>query len=307
VGTGIATTYTSLTTGTIMTTGSDMPPNSTFEQLKSSVVVVGHWDAVKFKIINVGSGFICDTKLGLIVTSAHIFYDIQFNQPVTPKVQKKHKYDRNEQGRIQAVIGVITQNSTNTASFKYIAELITHCTSDVDACILRLTHKFEVPVDVVDGVQLPQQPEFPLGIINPIKDEKLSKLTLCRDVEVEENIRILGYDQCGEGGLHEMGSVVNQEQGLARGYVRSRLGKKVTVAASEKYFVPTEEIVVKCPANIGTSGGPCVNENGGVIGIMSRSDPIELDRCYLAPTSEIRKLIKSARKKCNGTVAVTWQ
>jgi len=325
--TGICTAYTSLTTGTTQTAASAMTagtnsPRSTFEQLSPSVVIVGHWDAAKSKILNVGSGFVCDSKLGLIMTAGHIFYDLKMNERIEPKIGKAFTSDKKD-GRVQAVVGILKPGTT-AASFQYIAEIIAHCTSDADACILRLTRKFESPADVVDGVYLPPQPEFPFGARHKISSEGLRKLKLSRHVELESNIRVLGYDQSGDGGLHVPGSVVHQNIGLTKGYVnkklprfdrfskpvinsRTRIDEDVPHESGkhersernlDKLFVPQEEIVVICPTQIGTSGGPCVNEDGEVIGIVSRTDPIETTRCYLAPSRLINDLLRKAKNKC---------
>lgn len=61
-------------------------------------------------------------------------------------------------------------------------------------------------------------------------------------------------------------------------------------------FQPRSEIVVICPTIGGHSGGPCVNQQGEVIGILSRVDPADKQRCYLVPTSEFNPLIKEAKR-----------
>ena len=50
---------------------------------------------------------------------------------------------------------------------------------------------------------------------------------------------------------------------------------------------PRFEIVVNTSLTIaGQSGSPCVNQAGQVIGILSRADPADKQRCYLVPTRE---------------------
>ena len=56
------------------------------------------------------------------------------------------------------------------------------------------------------------------------------------------------------------------------------------------------KIVVICPTIGGHSGGPCVNQQGEVIGILSRADPADRQRCYLVPSSEWLPLVKTAKK-----------
>jgi S1-C subfamily serine protease len=52
---------------------------------------------------------------------------------------------------------------------------------------------------------------------------------------------------------------------------------------------------VQCKSN--SSGGPAINDNGEVIGIVSRSDALEDDRCYLAPARPLHQLLKKAKAK----------
>jgi len=59
-------------------------------------------------------------------------------------------------------------------------------------------------------------------------------------------------------------------------------------------FRPREEIVVMCPTISGHSGGPCVNYQGEVIGLLSRVDSAEMHRCYVVPASEWKHLLKKA-------------
>jgi hypothetical protein len=55
---------------------------------------------------------------------------------------------------------------------------------------------------------------------------------------------------------------------------------------------------VQCKSKHGhSSGGPAINDNGGVIGIVSRSDGLEDDRCYLAPARPIHQLLNKAKAK----------
>ena len=52
---------------------------------------------------------------------------------------------------------------------------------------------------------------------------------------------------------------------------------------------------MQCKSN--SSGGPAINDNGEVIGIVSRSDALEDDRCYLAPARPLHQLLKKAKAK----------
>mmetsp|Transcript_16859 Transcript_16859/g.25067 ORF Transcript_16859/g.25067 Transcript_16859/m.25067 type:complete len:145 (+) Transcript_16859:112-546(+) len=129
---------------------------------------------------------------------------------------------------------------------------------------------------------------------------------------IEECVRILGYNQGGEG-LFEKGGYIYRALDVMRGYVSSEfendigvnmveaegLGSDGQMTSTSGIFRPTREIVVRCPTIPGHSGGPCVNHDGEVIGIVSRADPVESERCYLVPASELKVLMEKARDVCN--------
>ena len=71
---------------------------------------------------------------------------------------------------------------------------------------------------------------------------------------------------------------------------------EISEQAVSKSFQPRSEIVVICPTIGGHSGGPCINQQGEVIGILSRVDPTDKQRCYLVPSSEFNPLIKEAKR-----------
>ena len=105
-------------------------------------------------------------------------------------------------------------------------------------------------------------------------------------------MRVLGFNQEGEG-LAEKGEYVEQMPCVTKGYVSKKLSSHRCPGAEG--FMPTSEIVVMCSTISGHSGGPCVNANGEVIGIVSRADPIEKDRCYLVPAKQIKLLLNKAK------------
>jgi hypothetical protein len=114
----------------------------------------------------------------------------------------------------KAVIGVI-RGDGHTAVFRYFAELVAHDIRNVDACVLKITTKLEKDVD---GDACGGQPEHPL---NNMKNEKLTQLKMTRSFELEESVRILGFNQGGEGVL-EQGKHVNRSADFAKGYICKR-------------------------------------------------------------------------------------
>lgn len=85
---------------------------------------------------------------------------------------------------------------------------------------------------------------------------------------------------------------MNHPLSLVMRFSRSEISEQDTFHS----FQPRSEIVVICPTIGGHSGGPCVNQQGEVIGILSRVDPADKQRCYLVPTSEFAPLIKEAKR-----------
>ncbi|GKY97822.1 hypothetical protein MPSEU_000740300 [Mayamaea pseudoterrestris] len=272
--------------------------------LLRAVVVVGLWDGKTQKVVRVGSGFVVDRKRGLIVTAAHTLINIWGD--------KKYPYGEDYYGLPQGkvVIGVIPEDAEldgrEKAVFRYFAKIVAKDPSlnkgecYVDACVLRITTKLENDIGG-DGEGCGDQPEKIL-VNNPraLKAENLQSLKLTEKCELEEQVRIMGYNQGGEG-LLAPGESLNRCFDFGRGYVCMRFAQGAAATSlsdggkQRERFKPREEIVVMCPTIGGHSGGACVNQQGEVIGILSRADPAERQRCYISPTSEWRGLVKVAK------------
>ena len=249
------------------------------KKLLGAVVVVVLCDGETGVCVSVGSGFVVDKELGLIVTAAHTLINIDGGN-------KQYPFGENYNGLIsgKVLIGVTPQNGDgkDTADFRYFAEIVAKDSSlangecHLDACVLRITSRR-------DGRQL------------DMKSEQLSTLKITEKWEIEEKVRIVGYNQGGEGRLR-LGEHVNCYVDFAIGYVCKKFVNEEHPGGMRKAcFKPREEIVVICPTIIGHSGGPCVNQQGEVIGILSSADPSEQDRCYVVPSSELNVLVKSAQ------------
>jgi CBS domain-containing protein len=261
--------------------------------LLPSIVVVGLWDSKARVIRNVGSGFIVDKKQGLVVTAGHVLFQMEEGRKFgTPYFGLKHA---------KAVIGVIPEGGNgDTAVFRYFAEIIADDIHNMDACVLRITTRMEHDVDN-DGL-VGEQPETPVIIVN----EELVSLKMTRRYELEETVRILGFNQGGEG-LLEQGKHVNRSADFANGYICKQFKMSddhsdgsLDSSSGGSGFSPREEIVIMCPTINGHSGGPCVNDEGKVVGILSRADPVDRQRCYLVPACELRTLITKAKKNIGG-------
>ena len=293
------------------------------QDLLQAVVVVGLWDGKACKVVRVGSGFVVDKKRGLIVTAAHTLVNIWGD--------KKYPFGENYYGLRQGkvVIGVIPRDADdNVAVFRYFAKIVAKDDSmdqgecHLDACVLRITTRMEKDVADGNGEGCGVQPER-LLLNNPdaLKKEKLQALKITEKCELDEQVRVIGYNQGGEG-LLGPGQRLNRYVDFARGYVCKKFGTAVdnnesnndgagapvadgptgvlaamttaSVARSDR-FLPRKEVVVICPTIGGHSGGPCVNQAGQVIGLLSRADPAESQRCYISPATEWKSLIKKAK------------
>jgi GTPase SAR1 family protein len=284
------------------------------QDVLGAVVVVGLWDGKTRKIVRAGSGFIVDKKRGLIVTAAHTLINIWGD--------KNYPYGEDyyglSQGRV--VIGVIPLDKVGAggdggaesgskvdiasmpAVFRYFAQIVAKDQSldrgecHLDACVLRITTRMENDVGV-DGDGCGDEPEILLlNDHRALKNEPLPKLKMTEKCELEEPVRLIGYNQ-GGGGVVLPGERLNRYADLAKGYVcmffvhEEDYGK-----VRREKFKPREEIVVMCPNIGGHSGGPCINQQGEVIGILSRADPAEHQRCYLVPTKQLKVLVNRAKK-----------
>ncbi len=268
-------------------------PKKSVKDLLPAVVLVALWDPKTVSVRNIGSGFIVDRKQGLIVTAGHILFDMEEGRTFgTPYFGLKNA---------KVLIGFIPEENAgrkkNTASFRYFAKIVADDIHSMDACVLKITTRFENDLD--DESLVGQEPEKVIDV----QDEQLPTLKITKRFELEEGIRILGFNQAGEGWL-EQGKHVNRSADFAKGYICKEFTPDDPISESESddssssgaAFVPREELVVMCPTLPGHSGGPCVNDEGRVVGILSRADPVDRQRCYLVPSTELKLLVNKAKK-----------
>ncbi|KAL7549708.1 hypothetical protein ACHAWF_012972 [Thalassiosira exigua] len=264
--------------------------------LLKSVVIVGIWDENAQQIVRAGSGFIVDKKRGFVVTAGHTLMDRETWREVKGKL----------------VIGVVPNVSSHAdpvAVYRYFARIIAKDPSinegvcRLDACVLQITTRMENDV-MESGKEIGEQPEKLLLNPQAMKNEGFKQLSVSEKFELDEAVRILGFNQGGEG-LIGPGEELNRCADFARGYVVMKFGgrnwgeganENLEQTTGNRTFQPRSEIVVICPTIGGHSGGPCVNQQGEVIGILSRADPADRQRCYLAPSTEWLPLVKIAKK-----------
>jgi hypothetical protein len=261
-------------------------------ELLPAVVVVGLWDNKAKVIRNVGSGFIVDKKLGLVVTAGHVLFNMEEGRQFGEPYFGLHS--------ARAVIGIIPEGGKEGhAVFRYFAEIVAEDIHNMDACVLKITTRLEQDVDN-DTIVGDQSEQILDG--QGVLEEPLQAMKMTRRFELEEAIRVMGFNQGGEG-LLEKGKHVNRSVDFAKGYIvkhfiaddhSSSSGDSSSTGCG---FQPREEIVIMCPTISGHSGGPCVNDEGKIVGILSRGDPVDRQRCYLVPSSEIKLLVNKAKKR----------
>jgi hypothetical protein len=293
------------------------------KKLIHSVVLVALWDSQTKSMVQVGSGFVVDSKNGLVVTASHTLFEMSKSliQSDDGAQKKISKFGAIFFGRSEAkiLIGVIPDQQTNMgeqvsssklspAVFRYFAEIVEHDVENVDACVLRLKSRLET--DIADSqYDFSRVPEFPLKKkcekyerkichMRNFKEQNLRPLATTTQTELEEEIRLLGYNQGGEG-LYRPGTHLNRGIDFAKGYLVRTF--KAEARPQEQYprarsFFPRQELIVECPTIGGHSGGPCVNSSGEVIGILSRADTVDPRRCYLVPASEFLQLVTKAKE-----------
>ena len=252
-----------------------------------SVAVVLVWNSVTEKIITLGSGFLVDQEWGLIVTASHVLYDMEngstFGRPYFGDDAK-------------VVIGIIPEGKGSTAAeFRYFATVVSSDIHHVDACVLQTVKDF-------------------------LKDDSEATLTRCTNpalkltekLEEQQFVRLLGFSQ------DDLSRSPNQVADFAFGFIIKNCQNTSTTSTtstttattsgshqgfswqgSKKYFCPRGEINVRCPTITGHSGGPFINAEGLVIGMLSRADTADLQECYLVPVCELKKLTCSAKRNCD--------
>ena len=237
-----------------------------------SVVFVGLCDS-DGTIRRAGSGFVVDARRGLIVTASHVLFNM--------KPEDEQHFGELYYGikDAKAIIGIIsTDHHNHKAVFRYFADIVVHDVHTTDACILRITSSCNGQESMVE------------------KD--LHSLSMTTHYEIEESIRIVGFNQSGQG-VFEPGEHLNLLPEFEKGYICGYFDASDKSTSYSFYFAPREEIVAKCFNVGGLSGGPFVNNSGQCIGILSRGDPREPRRCYLVPASKIEPLVKKARELCD--------
>lgn len=263
--------------------------------LLKAVVIVGIWDEQAKRIVRAGSGFFVDRKRGFIVTAGHTLMHRDPWRTVNGKI----------------VIGVIPNNSSTTdpiAVYRYFARIVAKDSSiddtgvcKLDACVLQISTRMESDV-LESGIEIGMQPEQ-LLFNNPalMNSQQFTQLKVTEKFELDEAVKLLGFNHGGNG-LVGPGEELNRVADFARGYVVMKFALRNFERSASKKFQPNSEIVVICPTIGGHSGGPCVNQAGEVIGILSRADPADKARCYLVPTSEWLPLVRRARIELTTTV-----
>ena len=272
------------------------------QSLFGAVVLVGLWDGTSHKVLKVGTGFFVDQKRGLIVTAAHTLMNVSSDTTYHPFGTNYFGVSRGE-----VVVGVLPKDCCDgktAAVFRYFAKIVAKDPSfddgmcRVDACILAVTARMQN--DVGSNNEVCGDPREVLlrndqGLL--LQNENFPTLKLQEKYELAEATCIIGYNQGGQG-LFLPGAHLNRCIDFKVGYVCMKFRPDDEDPSTPlEGFHPREEIGAMCPTTGGHSGGPFVNQQGEVIGILSRSDPADKQCCYLVPSSELMPLVNMAKQK----------
>ncbi len=251
------------------------------ESAKRSVVWVGLWNPQTKQFIHIGSGFIANAEKGLIVTAAHVLLDLKRRSDSV--VMNTHNNLKD------VVIGIISPDGYK-AVHRYMAKIIAKDGKDADACILRIHAK------ILNG-----DPNKTRSIIEgDMHLERLQALEITKDFSVGNNVFSFGFNQDGHG-IFQPGNHINYEADFTPGYIMADMNHSSTqgvgpglspVRWSDSVLVPRREIKIHSTTFIGHSGGPCLNEHGDVIGILSRADEADRRICYLVPVPEFEVMLQ---------------
>jgi len=252
-----------------------MQPKFNINEIIEGVVLVGRWNTETNEIDAVGTGFVVDKSNGLIVTAAHVFYDLYFG-----------KTGKRQFGT--PIIGIHSKKCKR-AVFTYCADIQAIDISRADACILRLTQKFEKPMEL-NGKKF-KRPQNAIDLTS-CKKENLQNLTFTRKCELLKDFSLIAFNQSGEDIYLNPIHHVNHYVSVYKGYVTRVMNKNYTTRKT-KTFLPKSEIAIHCVTYDGCSGGPCVDiNNGKVIGMLSRTDRNNQEISYVVPSGELKRLIK---------------
>ena len=268
---------------------------SVFMSVPCATVLVALWDKSREYLRNVGSGFIADEKCGLIVTAAHLLFDVELDEAEESGIY--YGLDN-----AAAVVGLYNDNNGSESSMSlYIAEILTgHDLQNVDVCVLRTMKKFKKPIPIPISRTLRVQSDIMVELnyaynMNHELNEGFSKLEFSReDVALEMSVAALGFSFVGGGIYSTDEEFLNPNPFSSDG----KITKPTTSATCRPSGVgrrhcPLSEIAVDCPLFQGCAGGPCVNSDNEVVGIMSRAIR---GRVYLAPSKLIMPILESGKR-----------
>eukprot|EP00815_Leptocylindrus_aporus_P010653 CAMPEP_0116062036 /NCGR_PEP_ID=MMETSP0322-20121206/7473_1 /TAXON_ID=163516 /ORGANISM="Leptocylindrus danicus var. apora, Strain B651" /LENGTH=1467 /DNA_ID=CAMNT_0003547173 /DNA_START=192 /DNA_END=4592 /DNA_ORIENTATION=- len=290
------------------------------QEIFGGVVLIGLWNGTCIE--RIGSGFVADAKRGLIVTAAHTLMDIEGHEEkseeeVSPSSFGKY-YFGNDESKVYIGTSLLPSNLLNDgnvnhtrkyelneeAVFRYRAVIVSADPLRVDACVLRIVTRMDedVPGYACDD-RLPLQTERIVSskILKETGELQALKQYYEELPQLEENVRLLGHNQesfdnsssyykssSKKNSYHSNNkkmSCINMCADVVVGHVRQMWRRPKQMKAFANKLNPRMWIVLNSATINGHSGGPCVNMQGEVIGILSYSDE-NGRRCFVVPATE---------------------
>ena len=252
-----------------------------FNDVVEGIVQIGVYSSEKRGLVKLGSGFVADKENGLIISANHTVLERE-NDGYWECVGDK------------ILIGVTSRDDEeHPIAFRYLARVVAKDASvengglcEVDACVLKIYAKLQH--DVYDGEDIDEIPQMRLSKKKLVKED-LQMLKIREDYKIEQTVRLIGFSQGGVKIVPE-GSYLFQNIGCLPGTVVGR--NTYNFESTEGSYSPKKEISVYCETEVGESGGPCINEQGEVIGILSRGHST---LSYLVPASEWKGMLNRAK------------
>lgn len=236
------------------------------DAILDSVVIVGMMDS-SHMLTSIASGFIVDARRGLVATVGHAVFDMINGGQIGKKLGT------------QPIIARVPSSDRHDATVCYFADIVASDIRNTDLCVLRIHSIVENGQFQVSGKP-----------ISSGRGESFQELSLADKWTENEDVSILGFPH---GKVNNGYCLVPERiEGSIKGIRKVNYGDMIRGDSEhDKHsWQPCEEIVVAVSKSttLGQGGGPCLNQDNAVVGILSRG----LDNfAFVVPSSEIKRFL----------------